>query len=745
MRIDRRSFLSFVIGGAAGTALTPLPWKITDDLAIWTQNWPWTPEPPDGEAAYVNAACTLCPGGCGITVRKIDERAVKIEGMKGHPVNDGGLCILGLSGLQLLYGPTRVRTPLKKVEGKWKKVSWDDAIAEVAAKLSELRGKGPQSLACISGSDQGTVPQLLKRLLTAYGSPNFMDMPSFQDAYAITLKLTQGVDASAAFDIENSDFVLSLGSGIIEGWGSPVRMFRANSSCGEKKGALVQVEPRLSNTAAKADQWVPVTPGTEADLVLGLAHVIIKLDLYNKDFVGNHTFGFDDWTDGEEKPCKGFKQFVLENYSPDKVAKTTGVDEKTLTTLAKKFADASSPLAVCGRGEGKTPGSLHEFIAVHALNALKGSINKKGGVWAVPESDYISLPDLKTDDVAKKGLETERIDGAGSEAYPYSKSLLNRFAEVVGTGEQSPVHTLFVSGANPCYTLADTQAVKKAFKKIPFVVSFSAYMDETAQAADLILPNHVYLERLEDVPPPAGLSQCVIGLSKPVVAPQFDTRHTGDVVIQLAKKLAGSVADAFPWENYEACLQEALGDKWDALNESGFVATEVTPAGWEKAFAGTPSKKFEFFAAGYQPVTIEGEEKTFPLILVPYDSMRLSGGFIGNPPFMTKTVSDTMLKGNDIMVEINPKTAKSRFLFLNDGDYAILSTPKGRVNVRVHLFEGIMPGIVAMPKGLGHTAYDDYLAGKGVNVNELIGPVEDPGSGLDAAWGIRAKLTNVPI
>ena len=115
MKIDRRSFLSFVIGGAAGTALSPLPWKLTDDFAIWSQNWPWTPVPPNGEVFYVNSACMLCPGGCGITVRKVENRAVKIEGMKDHPVNDGGICPMGVSGLQLLYGPGRVQGPLRRV------------------------------------------------------------------------------------------------------------------------------------------------------------------------------------------------------------------------------------------------------------------------------------------------------------------------------------------------------------------------------------------------------------------------------------------------------------------------------------------------------------------------------------------------------------------------------------------------------------------------------------------------------
>jgi anaerobic selenocysteine-containing dehydrogenase len=102
MKVDRRSFLSFLIGGAAGTALSPLPWKLMDDSSIWTQMWPWTPVPPDGKVTYEESTCSLCPGGCGISVRKVDNRAIKIEGRAGHPINDGRICILGLSGLQLL-------------------------------------------------------------------------------------------------------------------------------------------------------------------------------------------------------------------------------------------------------------------------------------------------------------------------------------------------------------------------------------------------------------------------------------------------------------------------------------------------------------------------------------------------------------------------------------------------------------------------------------------------------------------
>jgi anaerobic selenocysteine-containing dehydrogenase len=116
----------------------------------------------------------------------------------------------------------------------------------------------------------------------------------------------------------------------------------------------------------------------------------------------------------------------------------------------------------------------------------------------------------------------------------------------------------------------------------------------------------------------------------------------------------------------------------------------------------------------------------------------LANGVVGDPPFVMKTVDDTVLKGTDVFIELNPKTAGEHGL--REGQLAMLNTPVGKARVRVHLFDGIMPGIVALPRGLGHTAFDDYLAGKGINFNELIGPVEDSVSGLDTAWGIRAKL-----
>jgi len=735
MKIDRRSFLAFVLGGAAGTALSPLPWKVTDDISIWSQNWPWTPVPEKGEISYTDTTCTLCPGGCGITVRKAGERVVKIEGRPGHPVNDGGICTLGAAGPQLLYGQTRVKNPMKKVNGSWRNISWEDALAEVVEKLTQLRSDGlSHTLAIVSDTDRGTVAELFSRFLAAYGSPNFIRTPSIQDSYELSLYLTQGVRAMAGFDLANSDFVLSFGSGVIEGWQSPVYMFKSRSSLVANGGEMVQAEARLSKTAAKSKKWIAVRPGTEGALALGIAYEIIKKKLYHREFIERHASGF-----------AAYEKRIIDGYPPEIVSKMTGLAAETIAELAKKFAGAKKPLAICGRGQGSDPGSLQEFLAVQCLNALVGNLNRPGGLLSVPEPDYISWPDVERDKVAARGMQHDRVDGAGSGNYSLARYLLTRLPEAIGSEQESPIQALLVANSNPMYSLPDTQAVAKAFEKIPFVVSFSAVMDETAANADLILPNHLYLERYEDVAAASGFPKPIIGLVQPVVDPLFNTRHTGDVMIQIAKAMGRHIADAFAWESYDACLEETLADVWDTLTEDGYSLDGAFVApDWSEMFE-TDSSRFEFVNTeidklpGYNPVKAEGDETHYPLVLIPYDSMRLNTGDVASPPFLVKAVEDTILQGNDVLVEVNPATAKD--LGLKQGGFATLATPKGEARVRAYLFEGIMPGVVGLVRGLGHTAFDRYLAGKGVNYNALSVAVEDSATGHNAAWGIRARLS----
>ena len=777
MKLDRRTFIELIVGFSAGAGggfmLTPVNWKLMDDMTIWSQElWPRYQLgglkgslPQRGKVTHADSVCNLCPGGCGITVRKVADRVTKIEGREGYPVNNGGICPLGAAGLQFLYGPWRAPSPLRRVgkrgSGQFERITWDEAINEVVQKLGDLRRKGQShTVACILASDRGTVPQLFDRFLKAYGSPNFIRTASAEDTYELAMGLMQGDTASVGYDLERANFILSFGSGLIEGWGSPVRVIRAHSiwRSGDlkKRATVVQIEPRLSNTAAKADNWYPVNPGTEAALALGLAHVIVKESLYDSNFIRNHTFGFKDWSDASDKKYMGFKRLVLTKYAPETVSGITGLSATKIVELARAFARAERSLAIWGRGKGTVSGSLYECMAVHALNALVGNINKPGGVSTRPQVATRAWPGVSQDATALKGSGKPRIDGAGTSRYPLTRYLPEKWPQVINGGKAGTIQALLVHEADPYYTTLDSATVAKAFDRIPFVVSFSTYMDETAYHADLILPNHHYLERWEDLPTPVGLQKPILGLLKPVVSPQFDTRHSGDVIMTIAKALDGSVGDAFPWEDYETVLKETIGDKWDTLEETGYIEdTDYRPPAWEKAF-GTPSGKFEFYITAfdqtgmkiskdldylphYEPVRPEGNADTYPLILIPAELMRLANGAIGNPPFCTKTLEETELKRNDLFVEVNPKTAAN--YGLSEGQRAMLETPRGKARVLVHLFEGIMPGLISIPKGLGHAAYDDYLAGKGVSANSLMGVVEDPITGLSATWGVRAKLT----
>jgi anaerobic selenocysteine-containing dehydrogenase len=518
-----------------------------------------------------------------------------------------------------------------------------------------------------------------------------------------------------------------------------------HSQLKEFGGKLVQVEPRLSVSAAKSDRWLPINAGSETALALGVAHVLIKEKIYNTEFVEKYGAGFEDWTDADGKKHKGFKTIVLESFAPETVAKITGIEPDLIRALARKFGRAIRPLAICGRGQGRSPGSVHEFLAVHALNALVGNINQKGGIWAVPLAKYISWYAPYMDKTAKKGAETEPIVGKARAFFQNTQAMADEFPEAVLNRDDYPVNALFVLRSNPLYTLTNTSKVKEAFDKIPCIVSMTPYMDETAAYSDIVLPTNTYLEQFEDIPGPFGHTRPMVGFSRPVVKPEFDTRHAGDIIISMAKSMGNDIEASFPWKDFNQCFEKTFGKYLEKGLEKGYLADpDFKPASWKKAFQ-TPDKKFYFMSAH---CNFEGKDKTFvdvkgdfgtyPLLLIPYDSLRLSNGRIGNTPFLTKTVENTMLKEKDVFVEIHPKTAKS--YDLSDGCYANLITVNGEAKVRVRLYEGILPGYVAMPTGLGHTAYDKYLSGKGVNYNSLAADTKDPISGMNVAWGVRAKL-----
>ena len=798
--------------------MSPLPWKLMDDIAIWTQNWSWVPVPAKGKFSTVNSVCTLCPGACGIQVRKVGGRAVKIDGRSDYPINQGGICPLGMAGLQILYNEgIRWKAPMKRIGARgskrWKEISWGEAIGELAARIKGLRDTGsPEKLAAIDGNQaRSTMALLVRRLLDAVGSPNYMFMPREEDTYAMATFLMQGGEGPIAFDLENSDFIVSFGCGLFDGWGSPGRMLRAwrEWARGKNRTYIIQIDPRASNTASKADQWLAPFPGTEAALALGIAHVIIKEKLYNREFIQNHTFGFTDWLDAQGVQHRGFSGIVLEKYPPQVVERITGIGRGVIIEVARRFASAKAPIALAGRGKGGSPGSLYESMAIYALNALAGRINEKGGALIPDDFPLAPWSAVEYDPVAMDGLTKERVDRAGTPRYPFARSLIQKFADAINSGHDSPVDTLLLCSANPAHTIPDSQNFVDAMAKIPFIVSLSPFMDETSMMADLILPDHTHLEKMVDIVWPTGIQYPLYALSQPVVEPLYSTKHSGDVIISLARGIGGSVAASFQWDHFEEALQERVRGLYDSgkgriiYNESEPVWRRLATKGsvsaayssfkkmwedikehgcwyvpshsfgnWSDVFH-TPSKKFEFFSTKievalkasskgkslddailqlgigskgdevymphYEEIRSSADEKEYPLLLLPIELINLASGWIGNPPFLNKTLFDHQLREDDLFVEVNPRTA-SRY-GLKEGSKAVIGSPKGELGVRVHVFDGAMPDVIFIPVGLGHTAYDKYLKGKGVNPHEIIDPIEDPLSGQPVWWNTRVKMT----
>lgn len=714
MKVDRRCFLGLGLGAVAGAVVSPPGMKLTDDLAIWTQNWSWTPVPKDGKVTYEQTTCSLCKGNCGLSVRKVGGRPVHISGQEGHPVNEGGACLHGISGLQYLYGLTRINAPLKRNGDKFEEISWKEAVSHVAEKLNAMReNEDTEKIACITGKERGSIPELFKRFMKTYGSPHYYSLPDMNTTWRTVAEKMHKENADMGFDLENATHILSFGSGLIEGWGSPVHNFRVNAQRKDKGVQLVQIEPRLSNTAASADCWIPAVPGTQADLALAMCSVIMKEKLYDSSYLGSYATGFD-----------AFSRLVTTAYTPEKMADKTGVTASEIKSLARKFSGADRPLAIAGKGRGDTAGDLREFAAVHALNCLAGNINAKGGVWLNAAPDYLKFPRTALDAVAEKG------SGKAPE-----KSAAGLIRKISKSG-QSPVQALLMQDANIAYTVHDTDRVTEALKKVPFKVSFSSFMDETAKLADIILPSPTFLERYEDLPSDASMSMQVVGLSVPVYKPLKNTMNPGDAVIRIAKAMSKGISENFPWKKYEDCLESVTGKLWDPLSDNGYAVIS------EKKPRKTVSADLSFFSVntGKRP-EVTGDKTEYPMMLVPYDNMRITSSEVTVSPFAVKTVSDEEIKGQDSFVQVNPETARK--IGVSRGDKVKITTPAGSAAVRIDLFEGVMPGLIGMPKGLGHTTDNPYVAGKGVNTNQLIPISIDPNTGQDAAFGINAKISGV--
>ncbi|HQO02115.1 MAG TPA: molybdopterin-dependent oxidoreductase [Spirochaetota bacterium] len=493
-KIERRDFLKMaggaVCGGLVGTTFSGAPFLGFQWLVEWSQD---QYVPPRGEEKFANSVCQLC--GSNITVRKIGQRAVKVE-----TANSG--CPLCQAMLQLLYHPERIQQPLKRVgskgSGKFKPVTWEEAVKDVSDAIAKLRSENKAQMIAAVNSAHNTVPNLLmERLVMAAGSKHVYSDSCFCALSRSAVALTQNTEGSIDYDLENADFVLSFGARLFEGWGNPARMNKVLLEWKKNNVKFIQVDTLCTRTASMADSWIPVKPGTESYLALGIAHQLIMNH-------GKSTNLADLW-----------RWSGLNEFAPDKVAAVTGVPAAKISEIAKEFVQSRKAVAVAGRGGQCVSSSVAEIAAVQALNALIAHLGKDGNAYikAAP-----SIPvAAQYDDIAKAGQNASRV----------AKGL----DDFIKNGEK--VELLFLNESNPVFSSVYGADLAKKMKDIPMVVAFGTLINDSANYADYIFPTLTVME----VPTAQGAA---------VTAPRYKSKHGGDIILDIAKK-TDKVKDAFPW------------------------------------------------------------------------------------------------------------------------------------------------------------------------------------------------------
>lgn len=632
--LNRRDFFRFAGGAAVGTATAGVTLK---GISTLSHALTVDKRPPRGPERWVATTCQACSGGCGLLVRMIGKRAVKVVGNPNHPINRGGVCPKGQGMLQWLYHPDRLQQPLrrsKKESNQWEPISWDQALQRLTERLLSIRKAGREKqVVVLDGARPGVSTELRRQFLGAFGSPNYLLYPGGQDGPSLAAHYMLGTHTAPAYDLKNAGYVLSFGVNLLEGWGSPLYATRAFGTWRAMEGQrtkLVQVAPRLSITAAKADEWVPIRPGTEAALALGIAHVIISERRFNEPFVTEQTLGFDDWTDAAGRKHTGFSTSVLRDYPPNLVADLTGVPVETILRLGREFAANAPALALGDQPGNVQPGTLYGSMAVLSLNALVGNLEQPGGVLTQTEDLPTAAMKAGASDITSKMVVAPFLQSVQS---AFKGEMSDRLADVVLKEKTSPVEVLIICEANPAYLSSDPEHFSAALAKIPLVVNFASLPDDTTEQSDLLLPTPTFLETqdlCENVP---VFPHAILGLSQAAVPPRFSARPSTEVFLEIAKRMGAPIDKALPYDSFEQALQlrskdifaaqrgnlfgSSLEEVWDKLLErSGWWSPDYSTAdelwellkakgGWwdftyhygrrEGAFP-TPSGKFEFFS-----------------------------------------------------------------------------------------------------------------------------------------------------
>ncbi|MFC1910503.1 molybdopterin-dependent oxidoreductase [Chloroflexota bacterium] len=627
----------------------------------------------------VKSACGFCNAACGVIIHIENGVPVRVEGDKDDPTNRGALCAKGHASIEFFNHPDRLKYPLKRLgekgEGKWQRISWDEALDIIASKLMEIKDKyGAESTVFVAGGYKGGISEgLIVKLAAAYGTPNIVRTSTICHVPRIMAsRLTYGFNAVPNYDYTPA-CIVSWGANKCETF---IPSCKGILSAHERGSRLIVIDPRETELAKRADIWIKLRPSTDLALALGMHNVIINEGLFEKDFVDKWTVGFDE-----------FKSLV-QNYPPEKAEEITWVPAEMIKEVARLYARSKPACIQWGNGLDHNINNFQSARAIACLRAITGNLAIPGGdIHRSPSGAVLlqSLSESFLNEMVPESMMQKRLS-AGDKLlplFPYSSA--QAFVKSILNEDPYPVHAAYLMGASPLHTYSHGKETYEALKKLEFLVATDLFMTPTAALADMVLPVTSYLEHDSVYEPDlTGNSQAQI---QQKVIQVGECWSEWKIMLELAKRLG--LKEKGIWDDEKDLLDYLVkpsGLTFEEAKRVGVISRTQKYRFYEDKGFDTPSGKVELFSErlekwGFDPLPIYHEPPE-----TPYSAPEMAGEY----PLIFTNWKSTLYQhsqGKQInilrngrpepLIEIHPETAGK--LGIKEGDWVYIENKRGRI------------------------------------------------------------------
>lgn len=726
--ISRRSFLK--ISGTVGTG-----------VAVGLSAAPSKAKAAERKAPKkverIPTVCEQCFWRCGIIATVDNGKLINIEGNPLNPNNRGRICARGNAGVALLYEKDRLKNPMIRVgergSGKWKDVSWEDALDYTAEKLLAVTKKyGVEANALFS---HGASAYFINDMYKFWGTPNNA-APSFAQCKGsrdVAYELTYGesIGSPERLDLAKAKVITLIGSALGENIHTgQIVDFTAGIANGAK---IISVDPRFSTAASKAKWWLPIKPGTDTALVLAWINYIIKNNGYDKEFVRTSTTGFSELVRH------------VKNFTPEWAEKITEIPSKVIKETAQAMMDARPAVMVHpGRHVAWYGNDVQRVRAVAILSALLGVWGRKGGYFLNSkfplQYNALNIP-------APPAPKRERVDGAGIH-YPLANSEGLTQELVKATVEQKPypIKSWMVFGQNIFNSIPSEAQTRKAIDNLDFYAVVDVRPTKPTWFADVVLPEDTYLERHDMLFSVSSWHEQYIALRQPVVKRVHNTRPGWWIAKELGKRLGLSAY--YPYDDYEDVIRYQLRDtgvSYTKLKRDGVITFPAKPylEPGEKYPFKTADKKVHFYSEELKELGFDPLPKYEPVNDPPKGYFRLvygmmpvhSHGKTESNPWLNTIISEPHLWINETI---------ARSMGLKNEDKVIVENQDGIKSgeIKVLTTPGMRSDAVYLPHGFGGNDRGllDYTTARDSDTNLISKYTVDPISG---GTGLRVNFVRL--